>query len=164
MATTAGSSILPTYVDADIPSLSAASRFVRLLTGSSRLAVFASHTAVIANGSGDSSRRAAKARTTGVSSTAVVSRLSRIVVSAPIPQTKTKSRPTLPPATRDTRSAACSKTSARSASSAKTVTATRNPSTGPTRAVTSPASFNGSRPVTIVRSPATAAAAHTLLS
>ena len=57
---------------------------MRLLTGSSRLAVLASQTAVIANGSGGSSSRAASARTTGVSSTAVVSRLSRIVVIAPI--------------------------------------------------------------------------------
>jgi len=58
----------------------AASRLVRLDTGSSRLAVFASHTVVIASGTAAMPVRSARASMTGVSSTAVVSRLSTVVV------------------------------------------------------------------------------------
>lgn len=59
---------------------SAARRFVRLDTGSSRLAVFASQTVVMASGSAAIRAFGASARKTGVSSTAVVSRLSTRVV------------------------------------------------------------------------------------
>ncbi len=59
---------------------SAASRFVRFDTGSSRLAVLASHTVVIASGTGAMPTRAASASITGVSRTAVVSRFRVIVV------------------------------------------------------------------------------------
>src|SRR5215475_14934939 len=58
----------------------AASRLVRLETGSSRLAVLASQTVVIASGSGATLILNARARMTGVRSTAVVSRLSAMVV------------------------------------------------------------------------------------
>ncbi len=59
---------------------SAASRFVRFDTGSSRLAVLASHTVVIASGTAAMPTPEASASITGVSSTAVVSRFSVIVV------------------------------------------------------------------------------------
>src|SRR5690242_81593 len=58
----------------------AASRLVRLDTGSSRLAVLASHTVVMASGSGLTWSLRASASMTGVSRIAVVSRLSVIVV------------------------------------------------------------------------------------
>src|SRR3954466_14760202 len=58
-----------------------ASRLVRFDTGSSRLAVLASHTVVMASGTGAIPTRVASASMTGVSSTAVVSRFSVIVVS-----------------------------------------------------------------------------------
>src|SRR5262245_44964973 len=61
---------------------SAASRLVRLDTGSSRLAVLASHTVVIASGMGAMPERTASASITGVSSTAVVSRLRTVVLTA----------------------------------------------------------------------------------
>ncbi len=64
---------------------SAASRLVRLETGSSRLAVLASQTVVMASGSGAMPTRVARASMTGVSSTAVVSRLRTVVVSAAKP-------------------------------------------------------------------------------
>src|SRR6202049_2199742 len=60
----------------------AASRLVRLDTGSSRLAVLASHTVVMASGMTAMPARRASASITGVSSTAVVSRLSTAVVVA----------------------------------------------------------------------------------
>src|SRR5450432_1122691 len=60
-----------------------ASRLVRFDTGNNRLAVFASHTAAMANGRTDIRSCDASASTTGVSSTAVVSRLSTIVVKLP---------------------------------------------------------------------------------
>ena len=59
---------------------SAASRLVRFDTGSSRLAVLASQIVVMASGSAAIPARAASASSTGVIRTAVVSRLSRIVV------------------------------------------------------------------------------------
>lgn len=64
------------------PTRFAASRLVRLDTGSSRLAVLASHSVVIASGSGAMRAGPASASMTGVSSTAVVSRLSTAVVAA----------------------------------------------------------------------------------
>ena len=60
-----------------------ASRLVRFDTGNRRLAVFASHTASRANGSGRSPRLPVTVRTTGVRSTAVVSRLMQMVVAVP---------------------------------------------------------------------------------
>src|SRR5437867_471620 len=59
---------------------SAASRFVRFDTGSSRLAVLASHTVVMASGTAVMPTRDASDNITGVSNTAVVSRLRVIVV------------------------------------------------------------------------------------
>ena len=59
----------------------AASRFVRLDTGSSRLAVLASQTVAIARDSAVMPARRAVASITGVRSTAVVSRFSVAVVS-----------------------------------------------------------------------------------
>ncbi len=56
-----------------------ASRLVRLETGRSRLAVLASQIVVIARGSGAMRARGARASMTGVSSTAVVSKLRNIV-------------------------------------------------------------------------------------
>src|SRR5215471_13958534 len=64
------------------PTRLAASRFVRLDTGSSRLAVLASHTVVMASGIWAMPVFRARASMTGVSSTAVVSRLSTAVVKA----------------------------------------------------------------------------------
>src|SRR6266516_1081460 len=60
----------------------AASRLVRLDTGSSRLAVLASQTVVMASGIGAMSTLSARANMTGVRSTAVVSRFSTAVVVA----------------------------------------------------------------------------------
>src|SRR5450755_3080768 len=60
----------------------AASRLVRLDTGSSRLAVLASHTVVMASGITAIPALRARASITGVSSTAVVSRFSTVVVAA----------------------------------------------------------------------------------
>jgi hypothetical protein len=54
---------------------------VRFETGSSRLAVLASQMVVMASGRGAMPQRAARASITGVSSTAVVSRFRKIVVS-----------------------------------------------------------------------------------
>ena len=76
----------PTCAAAKAGALSAtrsvANRFVRLDTGSSRLAVLASHTVVMASGAAGIPASRASASMTGVSSTAVVSRLSRTVVTA----------------------------------------------------------------------------------
>jgi hypothetical protein len=58
------------------------SRLARLDTGSSTLAVFASHTVVMANGIAGTPARTAVASMTGVSSTAVVSSFRKIVVGA----------------------------------------------------------------------------------
>src|SRR6266571_6889598 len=77
-----GRYISPAKPGAVNPRRFTASRLVRLETGSSRLAVFASHTVVIASGKGGISAGLATASITGVSSTAVVSRLSAAVVVA----------------------------------------------------------------------------------
>ena len=69
----------------------AASRLVRLDTGSSRLAVLASHTVVIASGIATMPTSVASASMTGVSSTAVVSRLRTVVVRAAKSTHSTKS-------------------------------------------------------------------------
>lgn len=76
-----GSHITAARPDGESATRSAASRFVRFETGSSRLAVLASHTVVIASGTAAIPTRVASASMTGVSSTAVVSRFSVIVVS-----------------------------------------------------------------------------------
>lgn len=62
-------------------------------TGSSRLAVLASHTVVIASGTVAIPTREASASITGVSSTAVVSRLRVIVVTEANATHSTNSRP-----------------------------------------------------------------------
>ena len=64
------------------PTRFAASRLVRLDTGSSRLAVLASQTVVMASGITAIPALRARASITGVSRTAVVSRLSTVVVAA----------------------------------------------------------------------------------
>src|SRR3569833_4775904 len=69
----AANSLLPT------PTRFIASRLVRLETGSSRLAVLASQTVVIASGMGGTRITRAIASMTGVSSTAGVSRLRNAV-------------------------------------------------------------------------------------
>src|SRR6266581_3445267 len=64
-----------------------ASRLVRLETGSRRLAVFASQTVVIASGTGGISAGPATASITGVSSTAVASKIAhRANIAAKLPR------------------------------------------------------------------------------
>ncbi len=141
-----------------------ASRFVRFDTGSNKLEVFASHTAAIANGIGARRNRVAIASTTGVSSTAVVSRLNTIVVSVPSSNTIANSHGVRPRAVRAARTAATSKTCAASANSATTVIATRKPRIGPTRCVVATASCQGRAPIATQMPPASAAINHTVVA
>jgi len=110
-----------------------ASKLVRFDTGSSRLAVFASHTTSSANGSIARPRLSATLSTTGVSSTAVVSKLIPTVVRVARAATSRYSHRVEPRAARAHRLAAVSNTPAASASSDSTVIATRKPSTGAPR-------------------------------
>lgn len=91
-AARAGSHIRAANATADMCSWFTASKFVKFDTGSNKLAVFASHTAAIANGTGGNSSRSASASTTGVSRTAVVSRLNTMVVTVPSTSTSPNSR------------------------------------------------------------------------
>ena len=138
---------------------SAASRLVRLDTGSSRLAVLASQTVVIATGSGATSIRSASASMTGVSSTAVVSRLRTTVVAVANPTRRTKRYPRWPRAAIATRAATTSKTSARAASSASTTTAARKTRIGAIRPSVASASGPGRTPSATSSSPAPSRAA-----
>ncbi len=79
-AASCGAHIRPASPSGDSATRFAASRFVRLETGRSRLAVLASHTVVIASGTGAMPTREASASITGVSRTAVVSRFRAMVV------------------------------------------------------------------------------------
>ena len=113
---------------------------MRLETGSNRLAVLAIHKVVRANGTGEMPSCAAMARPTGVSRTAVVSRL-RTTVHATATRTNSshstgvRCRPA-----RDAQWPATSNTPAASAISATTVIATKKMRTGSTRSRTSPSS------------------------
>ena len=107
---------------------------MRLDTGSSSDAVPASQTVVKANSFGGMSSWRAIARTTGVSSTAQVSRDSTMVSPVASTTTSSHSRQTRPRARCAASRAATSNTLALSASSAMTVTAIRKTSTGAIRA------------------------------
>jgi hypothetical protein len=137
------------------PTRSAASRLVRLDTGSSRLAVFASQTVVMARGSAVIRARRAVASRTGVSRTAVVSRLRKIVVAvAKSTQSgnRTQVRPR-PSAVR--RKASTSNSWASESSLASTTTEPRNTSRGKIRAMVARASCAGSSPVATAVHPST---------
>jgi hypothetical protein len=120
----------------------------------------ASQTVSSANGMAGRSSCTDNDSTTGVSSTAVVSRPSSTVVTVASSATSRNSRPVRPRASRDECSAATSNTFATSASSASTVMATRNSRIGAIRRVTSPAASSGSSPVTRHTSAATEPACH----
>src|SRR5664279_5853134 len=87
----AGSHIFAANDTADRCRRLTASRLVRFDTGNSKLAVLANHTAAIANGMTDIRSCVASASTTGVSRTAVVSRLSTMVVRLPRTTMRAKS-------------------------------------------------------------------------
>ena len=134
---------------------------MRFETGSSRLAVFASHTVVIANGRAGSPSLDASASTTGVSSTAVVSSDSTTVQTVASTTTRSHSSGTEPRAQRAHSRAATSNSPDASASSASTVTATRKTRIGARRTSTSPAAAGGRAPVTTTSAPPAAATLHT---
>jgi len=117
--------------------------------------VFASHTVVMAKGNGGRPARWAVASTTGVSRTAVVSRLRNAVVTAATPRKSANSAPLRPRANAVTRVATTSKNSARAASSASTITAPRKTSIGRTRPRVAIAWVVGSSRVATARTPAT---------
>src|SRR6478609_9346221 len=117
-----------------------ASRLVRLDTGSSSEAVLASQTVVMAKGTGLTSSWRATAMTTGVSSTAVVSRLSTVVAPTDRATTSSHSAQVRCRPAREAQWPATSNTPAASAISATTVIATRKTSTGPTRVARSTSS------------------------
>ncbi len=81
IAASCGAHIRAANAGAASATRSAASKLVRFETGSSRLAVLASQIVVMANGRAAIRALGARASITGVSSTAVVSRLRNIVVS-----------------------------------------------------------------------------------
>ena len=137
------------------PTRSAASRLVRLDTGSSRLAVLASQTVVMASGSAVILARRAVASRTGVSRTAVVSRFRKIVVAAAKSTqsgNRTQVRPR-PSAVR--RKASTSNSWASESSRARTMTEPRNTSRGKIRVMVARASCAGSRPVATAVHPST---------
>jgi hypothetical protein len=139
----------------------AARRLVRFETGSRREAVFASHTVHIASGSADTRRALASDSMTGVSRTAVVSRLRPMVLAAAKTTHRTKSAAKLPRATIASRLATMSKSPATFVSSASTRTVARNSRIGRIRRnVASAPSFpeTGSRPVAMKISPSTSSA------
>src|SRR5665213_3752645 len=160
IAANAGNHIFAANDTADRCNRLTASRLVRFDTGSSRLAVFANHTAAIANGMTEIRSCDASASTTGVNRTAVVSRLSTIVVRLPRTTIRAKSPHVRPHHSFAARVAATSNTCAASASSATTVIATRNSRIGPTRFVVATASCQGSAVVATQIAPATAAISH----
>ena len=124
-----------------------ARRLVRLDTGSSSEPVFASHSVVMANGSGVERRPGpATASATGVSSTAVVSRLSTPWQTTARATKSNQSTATRPRPARAAWWPATSKTPARSQISAMTVIASRKTTIGPTRSTRGPAT--GRPPVT----------------
>lgn len=98
---------------------------------------------------------------TGVSSTAVVSNPSRIVVTVVSTATSRKSTCVRPRVRCAASRAAMSKTIATSASSASTVMATRKCRMGAIRLVTSDVSSHGSRPVNTTATAATEVKSHT---
>ena len=123
--------------------------------------MLASQTASSANGSDRSPSRVVSVSMTGVNNTAVVSRLIAIVVVVPSAAISRNSRTVDPPAARAHQTAAASNTPARSANSANTVIAARNPSTGPPRvSAISRAAGPGSQPIATTSTPATPATAH----
>jgi hypothetical protein len=133
----------------------AASRFVRFDTGSSRLAVLASHVVVIASGSGGTSSETASASITGVSSTAVVSRFRVIVVTDAKTTHRPNSAANFPPALRASRAAITLNKPACAVSSASTRTVARNNRIGQILRMMSSASLVGSSPVPTQIPPAT---------
>lgn len=92
MEASCGAHMVAAISDGARATRSAASRFVRFDTGSSRLAVLASQTVVIASGTAAMPTRVASASITGVSSTAVVSRLRVMVVTDANSTHRTNSR------------------------------------------------------------------------
>ncbi len=130
-------------------------------TGSSSEAVFASHAVHIASGSGSMSSVRASASITGVSSTAVVSRFSAIVVTeANAQQSRNKPRK-LPRAAMASLVAATSKTPAAAVSSARTRIVARNSRIGRIRRTVADASPDGSSPVATKARPAASSATAT---
>src|SRR5437588_12478974 len=91
IAANCGAHIRATKAGASSATRLAASRLVRFDTGSSRLAVLASHTVVMASGNGAILAFGASASITGVSSTAVVSRFRKIVMNEAKATQSTKS-------------------------------------------------------------------------
>ena len=130
--------------------------FVRFDTGSSRLAVLASHTVVIASGVGGTFSARASAIITGVSRTAVVSRLSAIVVIEAKPTQSQNRARKLPRAVTATRVASASNTPATAVSSASTTTVPRKIRIGTIRRIVPSASARGSSPVSTHTTPSTA--------
>lgn len=135
------------------PSRWAASRLVRFDTGRKSEAVFASQTVANANGIGDRPFDRATATTTGVSSTAVVSRERNAVTTAAKATTASQRTMTRPRDRRASRAAAASNTPACAASSATIVTATTNSRIGHTRSPISSAASSGRSPKTTAAPP-----------
>ena len=129
------------------PSVCRANRFVRLDTGSHSDAVFANQTVVSAKTRARRRACTAMRTTTGVRSTAVVSRDRNAV--KPTAMTTTNNHKTMvrPRASRARREATSSKTPAWEASSATTVAANAKSRTGQTRSPSATASAVGSRPM-----------------
>ncbi len=120
---------------------------MRFDTGSTSEAVFASTTVTKANGSGSILRATAIATTTGVSSTAVVSRERKAVATVASSTTRAQSSAVRPRAIRARRAATTSNRPAFDANSATIVTATTNSRMGQTRSATARASSAGKAPV-----------------
>ena len=109
--------------------------------------MFASHTVVIASGSGETFSERASASITGVSSTAVVSRFSEIVVIAANATHKPNNAAKFPRPSVASRVASMSKNPASAVSSASTRTVARNSRIGRIRRTVASASAVLSSPV-----------------
>jgi len=123
-----------------------ASRLVRLETGSSSEAVLASQIVVSAKGSGETPLCRASRMTTGVSSTAVVSRERNTVLATASTTTSSQSSHVRPPPSRAARAAITRNSPASAASSVTTVMPTTKSSTGQTRSPSASASSTGRTP------------------
>ena len=137
----------------------AASKLVRFETGRKRDAVFASQTVASANGMGDTPTWTASSTTTGVTSTAVVSRERNAVLTTASRSTSIHSSQSRPRPSFASRSASAEKTPASLASSATIVMPTTNASTGRTRSPSSSRSGAGSTPMAATTTAATTSTA-----
>ncbi len=129
------------------PLVAKASRLVRLDTGSSSEAVFDRWVQAYTWGLGRAPMRAAVAKTTGVSSTTVASRLSTAVIREAAANTCTSKRRGHPAAPRAIQAPQAWNRPSSSHSRARTRTAARKPITGPSRAASAAASSRGMAPV-----------------